>query len=136
MRWVGIVDLSARIKFSNIWPASFPNDIAIQRKRVCCRPAIRAHCGHCISGLPRGLILIPSAYGRCWGSLKGRPLPIEQRRRVVDFVSEFHTHRAAAAQFRVWIKFVNDMVQVNRHLSPTIFLICRIWKVMPVLEQE
>ena len=35
---------------------------------------------------------------------------MELRRRVVDFVEEGHTHRAAAAQFRVSVKFVNDMV--------------------------
>jgi transposase len=40
----------------------------------------------------------------------GKPLPMELRRRVVDFVEEGHTHRAAAAQFRVSVKFVNDMV--------------------------
>jgi len=34
--------------------------------------------------------------------------------RVVDFVEEGHTHRAAAAQFRVSIKFVNDMVILKR----------------------
>lgn len=58
--------------------------------------------------------MIPSAYGRCWGSLMGKPLPIELRQRVVDFVEEGHTHRAAAAQFRVSIKFVNDMVLLKR----------------------
>lgn len=36
------------------------------------------------------------------------------RRRVVDFVEEGHTHRSAAAQFRVSIKFVNDMVILKR----------------------
>jgi transposase len=35
---------------------------------------------------------------------------MELRRRVVDFVEEGHTHRAAPAQFRVSIRFVNDMV--------------------------
>ena len=44
----------------------------------------------------------------------GKPLPMELRRRVVDFVEEGHTHRAAAAQFRVSIKFVNDMVLLKR----------------------
>ena len=58
--------------------------------------------------------MIPSAYGRCWGSLMGKPLPMELRQRVVDFVEEGHTHRAAAAQFRVSIKFVNDMVILKR----------------------
>ena len=44
----------------------------------------------------------------------GKPLPVELRRRVVDFVEEGHTHRAAAAHFRVSIKFVNDMVFLKR----------------------
>jgi transposase len=44
----------------------------------------------------------------------GKPLPLELRQRVVDFVAEGHTHRAAAAQFRVSIKFVNDMVLLRR----------------------
>ena len=44
----------------------------------------------------------------------GKPLPMELRRRVVDFVEEGHTHRAAAAQFRVSVKFVNDMVLLKR----------------------
>ena len=58
--------------------------------------------------------MIPSAYGRFWGSLMGKPLPMELRQRVVDFVEEGHTHRAAAAQFRVSVKFVNDMVLLKR----------------------
>ena len=44
----------------------------------------------------------------------GKPLPMELRVRVVDFVEEGHTHRSAAAQFRVSIKFVNDMVLLKR----------------------
>jgi len=39
---------------------------------------------------------------------------VELRRRVVDLVEEGHTHRAAAAQFRVSIRFVNDMVLLKR----------------------
>ncbi len=39
---------------------------------------------------------------------------MELRQRVVDFVAEGHTHRAAAARFRVSIKFVNDMVILKR----------------------
>ena len=58
--------------------------------------------------------MIPSAYGRCWGSVMGKPLPMELRQRVVAFVEEGHTHRTAAAQFRVSIKFVNDMVILKR----------------------
>ena len=61
-----------------------------------------------------GRVVIPSAHGRCWGSLMGKPLPMELRQRVVDFVEEGHTHRAAAVQFRVSIKFVNDMVILKR----------------------
>ena len=44
----------------------------------------------------------------------GKPLPMELRRRVVDFGEEGHTHRAATARFRVSIKFVNDMVILKR----------------------
>lgn len=44
----------------------------------------------------------------------GKPLPMELRQRVADFVEEGHTHRAAAAQFRVSVKFVNDMVLLKR----------------------
>ena len=44
----------------------------------------------------------------------GKPLPMELRQRVVDFVGEGHTHRAAAAHFRVSVKFVNDMVILKR----------------------
>ena len=44
----------------------------------------------------------------------GKPLPMELRQRVVDFVEEGHTHRSAAAQFRVSVKFVNDMVLLKR----------------------
>ncbi len=58
--------------------------------------------------------MIRSACGRCWGSRMGKPLPMELRQRVVDFVGEGNTHRAAAAQFRVSIKFVNDMVLLKR----------------------
>lgn len=44
----------------------------------------------------------------------GRPHPVALRERVVDFVAEGHSHRAAAAHFRVSIKFVNDMVKLKR----------------------
>jgi transposase len=36
------------------------------------------------------------------------------RERVVAFVEEGHSHRAAAARFRVSVKFVNDMVLLKR----------------------
>ena len=44
----------------------------------------------------------------------GKPLPMELRQRVVDFVEEGHSHRSAAARFRVSVKFVNDMVILKR----------------------
>ena len=44
----------------------------------------------------------------------GKPHPIELRERVVGFVEEGHTHRAAAAHFRVSVRFVNDMVILKR----------------------
>ena len=39
---------------------------------------------------------------------------MELRQRVVEFVEEGHSHRAAAAQFRVSVKFVNDMVLLKK----------------------
>lgn len=44
----------------------------------------------------------------------GKPHPIELRERVVCFVEEGNTHRAAAAQFRTSVSFVNDMVKLKR----------------------
>ncbi len=44
----------------------------------------------------------------------GRAHPIELRERVVAFVEEGHTHRAAAAHFLVSPRFVNNMVIVKR----------------------
>jgi transposase len=40
----------------------------------------------------------------------GKPHPIALRERVVTFVEEGHSHRTAAARFRVSVKFVNDMI--------------------------
>jgi transposase len=51
----------------------------------------------------------------------GKPHPIELRERVVAFVDEGHTHRAAARHFRVSPRFVNDMIKLRREtkaLSP------------------
>jgi transposase len=36
------------------------------------------------------------------------------RLRVVEFVEEGHSHRSAAARFRVSVRFVNDMVILKR----------------------
>lgn len=44
----------------------------------------------------------------------GKPHPIELRERVVSFVDEGGTHRAAARHFRVSPKFVNDMIKLRR----------------------
>ena len=44
----------------------------------------------------------------------GKPHPIELRERVVAFVEDGNTHHAAAAHFRVSVKFVNDMVILKR----------------------
>lgn len=44
----------------------------------------------------------------------GKSHPIELRERVVAFVDEGHTHRAAAAHFRVSPRFVNDMIILRR----------------------
>ena len=40
----------------------------------------------------------------------GKPHPLELRERVVAFVEEGHSHRAAAAHFRVSPRFVNNMM--------------------------
>lgn len=44
----------------------------------------------------------------------GKPHPMALRERVVACVEEGHSHRAAAARFRVSVKFVNDMVILKR----------------------
>ena len=44
----------------------------------------------------------------------GRPHPMALRQRVAAFVEEGHSHRAAAARFRVSVNFVNDMVILKR----------------------
>ncbi|MEJ2228019.1 MAG: helix-turn-helix domain containing protein [Alphaproteobacteria bacterium] len=51
----------------------------------------------------------------------GKPHPVELRERVVAFVDEGHTHRAAARYFRISPRFVNDMIKLRREtkaLSP------------------
>ena len=74
----------------------------------------RACCGHFDSEFPRGRICHSLCLLKILGVLMGKPLPMELRRRVVDSVDEGHTHRSAAAQFRVSVKFVNDMVLLKR----------------------
>lgn len=44
----------------------------------------------------------------------GKPHPIELRERVVAFVEDGHTHRAAAEHFRVSPRFVNNMIILKR----------------------
>lgn len=44
----------------------------------------------------------------------GKPHPIELRERVVAYVEEGHSHRAAAERFRVSPRFVNNMVILKR----------------------
>jgi transposase len=39
------------------------------------------------------------------------------RERVVAFVEEGHSHRAAGTRFRVSVKFVNDMVILKREMG-------------------
>ena len=43
----------------------------------------------------------------------GKAHPMELHTRMVDFVEEGNSHRAAAARFRVSVKFVNDMVRLK-----------------------
>lgn len=47
----------------------------------------------------------------------GRPHPLALRTRVVGYVEEGNSHRAAAARFRVSVKFVNDMVILKREIG-------------------
>ena len=44
----------------------------------------------------------------------GKPHPVELRERVIAFVEEGHSHRSAAARFRVSPRFVNNMVILKR----------------------
>ena len=44
----------------------------------------------------------------------GKPHPVELRERVVAYVEEGHSHRAAADRFRVSPRFVNNMVILKR----------------------
>ena len=44
----------------------------------------------------------------------GKPHPMALRERVVAFVEEGNSHRAAARRFRVSVRFVNDMVILKR----------------------
>ena len=44
----------------------------------------------------------------------GKPHPLELRQRVVAFVDEGNSHRAAARHFRTSPKFVNDMIKLRR----------------------
>jgi len=44
----------------------------------------------------------------------GKPHPIELRERVIAFVEEGNSHRAAASHFRVSPRFVNRMVLLKR----------------------
>ena len=44
----------------------------------------------------------------------GKPHPFELRERVVGFVEEGHSNRAATAHFRVSPRFVNDMMILKR----------------------
>lgn len=47
----------------------------------------------------------------------GKPHPMELRSRVVAFVEEGHSNRAAAAHFRVSPRFVNDMMKLKREIG-------------------
>jgi transposase len=44
----------------------------------------------------------------------GKPHPLALRERVVGFVDEGNSNRAAARHFRVSPKFVNDMIKLRR----------------------
>ena len=44
----------------------------------------------------------------------GKPYPLELRERVVAYVDEGHSHRAAARHFRVSPRFVNNLIILRR----------------------
>lgn len=73
----------------------------------------RACRGHRDSGFPCDAIRDSVFLRQIWGSLMGKPHPVELRRRVVDHVSEGNTHRSTAARFKVSVRFVNDMVKLK-----------------------
>ncbi|MCA3488200.1 MAG: transposase [Rhodobacter sp.] len=47
----------------------------------------------------------------------GKPLSVELCQRIVAFVEEGHSHRSAAARFRVSVKFASDMVLLKRRMG-------------------
>jgi len=55
----------------------------------------------------------------------GKSHPVELRQRVVDHVAEGNTHRSTAARFKVSVKFVNDMVKLERVAFNQVHLIER-----------
>ena len=68
------------------------------------------------SGFPWNLIRDSLFEGRYGGHRMGKSHPVELRQRVVDHVAEGNTHRSSAARFKVSVKFVNDMVKLERVL--------------------
>jgi len=74
----------------------------------------RAGCAQSDSRFPHFLICSSLSAWQIWGHEMGKPHPMALRERVVEFVEEGHSHRASAAQFRVSVKFVNDMVILKR----------------------
>lgn len=44
----------------------------------------------------------------------GKPLPMALRERVAGYVDEGHTNRQAARQFRVSLRFVNELMKLRR----------------------
>ena len=74
----------------------------------------RACCDLSDSGFPEGLLCDSLSSWQIWGHEMGRSHPMALRERVVAFVEEGHSHRAAGARFRVSVKFVNDMVILKR----------------------
>ena len=74
----------------------------------------RARCGLLDSGFSFGMIRDSLFARQIWGSGMGKPHPVELRERMVAFVEEGHSHRSAAARFRVSVRFVNDMVILKR----------------------
>lgn len=44
----------------------------------------------------------------------GKPLPVALRERVAKYGDEGHGHREAARHFRVWPRFVNELMKLPR----------------------
>jgi len=58
--------------------------------------------------------MIPCSQYSTGSFFMGKPHPLELRERVVAYVDEGHSHRAAARHFRVSPRFVNNLIILRR----------------------